>query len=150
MQKRSAALITGVVLAGGGAAGAMAAGPKAPHDGHYANHPNGKLTKNALDFDVVKANVTAISHYDKCVTVPIRWPDKIAFRKGVFALSRTLQDVVGSSFAVKFTGTAVSSTRINGVLDIKVTKSKSSHVKKGCHFTLDYKAKRVGPPAGVV
>jgi hypothetical protein len=139
----------GVVMAIGTTA-ALAAGPKAPETGHYANHPKGKLTKNAVDFDVVNANVTAISHYDKCVQLPLKWPKKIPFRKGVFAFHGTLEDVVGSTFSVKFTGTAASVTKINGVLDIRVTKSKAKATKRGCHYELAFKAKRVGSPEGVV
>jgi hypothetical protein len=149
MSKRLLAILTAAAVAAGGTAGALAAGPKAPNDGHYANHPRNNLGKNALDFDVVKGNVTAISHYDKCLNVPLMWPKKIPFRKGVFVYRHALSDYAGNKFKVKFSGTAVSTTRINGVLDIKVTKG-SGITKTGCHYTLDYKAHRTGPPAGVI
>jgi hypothetical protein len=151
MPERLAAILCGILLMLVPVVSAAAlAGPAAPKTGHYANHALGKLPKNALDFDVVHGKVTAISHFDKCVRLPLRWPVKIPFRKGVFSFKGTVKDVLGGKFAVTFNGTAVSKTRVNGVLLIKVTKSSSTFVKNGCRFSLTYKAKRVGPPAGIV
>lgn len=126
------------------------AATKTPQDGHYANHGKlkaGQNTSKYVDFDVVGGKVTAITHYDKCIAVPLKWPNNLAFKKGRFAFHARVVDFVGQTWDVTLNGTATSTTAIKGLLKARLTKPRAP--RKSCSTTVPFKAKRTGPPAGV-